>query len=413
MNFVDYVLITQYNCYKIEYDEEMIDKDGLFFAELTKEDILKYGNINHTYSTEILKNDTNINKINTWFNDNINTLLDDINNDEVINKKEESTICIGNHFYTLSNSCIKVKTSKIKRYLSFLGYYRYATLILIDKQYDLNFLIVPKIGSKIRNIISPCAIQYEDKEGNIKKANFYGKGSKYSVLEIESLLILNTYIQCYQEKQNYEKILIMKYKIGSATSKPITDKTTEINITNMSKMYYESCKNIIQYSRDFDVRFNTSQYILNSSYNNYVHMMSTFNKASQKINIEIGDEIMNNYNDKIKNIYNDVVVNKISIALNRLVGQDKGYMALTKLYNVRNEKSIYDTILFIATTYHRHIINKNNVNKPILLNNEEIDHITQIVNDKEDAKIIAQAIIFKGTCFYKIKKENKDMEKGE
>lgn len=108
------------------------------------------------------------------------------------------------------------------------------------------------------------------------------------------------------------------------------------------------------------------------------------------------------YSEKIKKIYHSEAVKEVSKRLKNLLQYKKGYEILTSLYSVSNEKRMMNVVSSIVDIYNREK-NKNDIKYKYYystINDIELLEIVDLLNDKEDAEIMAKAIIAYGKVYF-------------
>jgi endonuclease YncB( thermonuclease family) len=115
------------------------------------------------------------------------------------------------------------------------------------------------------------------------------------------------------------------------------------------------------------------------------------------------EEIINMYSEKVKRIYNNDSVKEISKRLKNLLQHKEGYEILTALYGVANEAKMSKILSHIIDEYDRGKSKKDPKKKYYYGNvsNENLEELISLLNDKEDAKIMANAIIGYSKVFFK------------
>lgn len=391
---------SMYSIYTEEFDIE-----ELIFDELNPNEIW---NINSTSGfSEITgfivggKSSLGLNKfISTYLNEIFNYFLTQNIDKTII--KSESSVSIGNCFYSFGvrGGCTPkaLSINPVKKYLSYLGWV-YSCSYCKNGNIEITAILRP---SNTGEINKPFNFSYVDKETGELKINTCLK--KSSEVNLMARLYIETLIKYKMLSEEYSDIIFMKNIL--AGHKPLSDKTEMIPVYKISNKYMDDLLKSLTWSIvSEDVKDITSKYVLNMKKYSYFSKLIRIYSKEQKalINNDFKEEILNMYNERIKKIYNNEVINKLSKGFGRLLRDKKGFDIQAKLYNVTNEKHLFRVIRYIIDTYSRVYISKGNGIS--IINNEELLSLTQLINNKDDAKICVDAILSIGKVFI-VKKEN-------
>lgn len=412
-NQISFELIRQKNGYLLRYE----DFDELTYLDYSEEEIR---NANKTMRADEVKKA--IKEMNEWINLNINNILLMLDSKNEYKCKTASAIGLGNNFYTYSYSK-SIKIEEFRRYLALLGYLKYSTLAkynITDKKSndDMDLLLIPKEYSIITNIINLRDKKIDD-EGNVSEKSYYFPD--HTSIEVEAMIYLKTLLKLKRNRCDYEKAYITKnMKNSKKNSKDVFE---TINIKNWSLDLCEYFYNIIRNKNNDKIAEIVSKFILKDNISNFNKLIETLSKESYKlnnktkyylINEDIGDEIVNMYSEKIKKIYNSEAVKKVSKRLKNLLQHKKGYEILTSLYGVSNEKRMIEVVSNIIDTYDREKNKKDDRYKYYYssITDSELLDIVNLLNDKEDAVIMAKAVIAYGKVYF-LNNQNKEQIESE
>lgn len=398
-NEIDYMMYNKKSNITIETED--FDIEDLIFNPMIIEETY---NVNSSMSMK--NNEGQIKELNEFIENNLeNIFYYYLTQDNKYLSKEMiknvSAIGIGNYFHTLS---IRATTSKKTlniptyiRHLSYLGWVKSVGYVN-NGDIEITTLLIPK---ETDVIYKPFRFTYKDKEtGEVKNLTRMKGNSDILILAKQ---YLNTLLEYKFLSKNYKRIIVMS--LTMAGNKPLSDKQYDLKIQNWSNDLLEKFLNNLNYSTvNYDVKDITSRYVLNPNYRNFRKLIRVYSKNDSMINKKYEEELLNMYSDKVKRIYNNEVVKKIGQGLNRLLYKKKGFEIQTKLYNVANEIHIQKCIREIVDEYYREF------KKYQLLTQEELLEIINLINDKKEAKICADALLSNAKVFIKFKNEKNNEE---
>lgn len=385
-NDIEFRLKDNKSIYSI-YTEEF-DIEDLEYYELDENN--KYWNINS--STNFKEYTQKIPKVNQYLEENLHSIFKSLCGIEVFKSKSSSCSSIGNNYYTKS---IKATTSPkatsqddLIHNLSVVGWI-YGCSYIKNKAIEITLIMKPNDTDEIKK---PYNLSYVDKETGEIKILTYTPNSSES--EMTARLYCETMVNYNLLKEEYNEIIVMYSMLGG--NKPLSHKTFSLKTyDNLTINFYnDMLKPITWSSVNYDVKAATSEYIINiEKYSYFSKLIRVYGKNNQLINIKFKEEILEMYNEIVKSIYNDEIVIKLGNGLNRLLYEKKGFNAQIKLYSVLNERHLQNTIMTLIDEYKR-VFGFN------LLNDEELNRIINKINNKQEAKICADAIIAYSKVFF-------------
>lgn len=394
MNDIGFTITQLKTKYKIEADFEI---DELEYLDIEFEDCRL---INSTLSKRDIE--SQLKNMNDYFNNNFeNVLKYYFTLDEKYIKKDKSMGCIqaGTGYYTLSirasTNKKTQKTKEYKRHLAFLGFIKSVSYIKNDN-IEINSILIPK---QTNEILRPYVFGKEDDETGEFKV--WTSMKKLSDIELISRVYLETHRQYSYLKRDYEKIIYMTFI--PAGNKPLFGKTFELNIKPWSSdLCYSLNFDLFSRNSSYDTKDTLARYISDDRYVNFNNLIKTYAIDNKLIDYKYKEEFVNMYNDKIKEIYNNESVNKLARAFNRLSYDGVGFEIQSKLNSVANTFHLQDALVQLGDTY------KRNYNYCAIVD-EEFKEVLSLIDNKKDAKIVANAILA-GKVFVKFNKKNKDDE---
>lgn len=373
------------------YTEEF-ELDELEYYDLEEEN--KPWNVSSYTNNGEYKN--KIPKVNNYMSENIVDIFKDLLGQEEMKVKNIPYSSLGNNHCVKSNSTpqgIKKGNENI-HYLSIIGWIHGCSYVNNNKM-EATMVLKPCYTDEIKK---PYCITYADKEtGESKILTCVSNSSEINMI---ARLYCETIINFNLVSTEYERVIIMYSMMTS--NKPLAHKTFSLNVYDELTIdfFKDMLKTITWNSIPIDVENITSNYILNiDRYVSFSKLIRVYSKNNALINIKFKEEMLSLYSETVKNIYNNEIVIKLGRSLNRLLRDNKGYNAQIKLYTIANEKHLQSAIRNIVDEYKR-VYNKN------ALNSEELINIINKINNKNEAKICADAIIAYSKVFIK----NKDNE---
>jgi hypothetical protein len=403
-NEIDFRLKDNKSMYSI-YTEEFNIND-LEFEEIDVDDIWNFSSsANLTEKKGYINGNTGDLGLNKFLEENLVDIFNYFLTGELKQKyKSTGSVSVGNSFYgygTRANTSPKSLTiSPIVKYLSMLGWI-YSCSYCKNKNVEITALLNPYNTDEIKK---PFNFSYTDKETGEKK--IIVQMTKSSEINMMSRLYIETLIKYKMLSNEYSDVIFMQNILSG--NKPLSDKTTKIKIYDLSQQYLDDLLKKLTWSNvSEDVKDTTARYVLNlANYNSFSKLVRIYSKDdNSKINSNFKEEILNMYNQKIKNIYNNEVVNKLGSGFGRLLRDKKGFDIQVKLYTVVNEKHLFRVVRTIIDMYSRNYISKSGNNISVI-NDEELLSLTQLINDKHDAKICVDALLSIGKVFITKKEEN-------
>lgn len=391
-NDIEFNLADKKSFYSIECEEF----DELEYIDTNIEDCW---NVNWTLNLKETTN--NIDKMNSFLNENIQDIFNNyLQGKQLENKyKDDNCITIGNCFYGVgiraSTTQKVLKINPINKWLSFLGWL-YGASYCNNDDIESTVIMTPKNTNEIKK---PFNFTYVDKETGNKKV--LTKLKSETEVSMMARLYLETYKKYSMLNEEYDSIMFLKNK--NAGNKPMADEMFKLDIKNISiDLCEEFLKKIYCSKTSIGSKDLTSKFILNNlDYRSFRKMIRQYAKEdNMTIENNIKEEILNMYNSEIRNIYKDDCINKLSKGLKILLNDKKGYDIQVKLYGVRNERQLLKCIRDIINSYYRYY------NESSLINDEQIESIFNLLNDKKDCEIIADAILSLSKIFF-----NKNIDK--
>lgn len=404
-NEIDFELKDNKSMYSI-YTEEFNIND-LEFQNINVEDIWNFSSsANLTEKKGYIDGNQGSLGLNKFLQDNLIDIFNYFLTGEFKNGyKSTGSVSIGNCFYGYgirANTNPKSLTiSPIVKYLSMLGWIYGCSYCKTEKTCEITALLKPYNTDEVKK---PFNFSYINKEMGEKKILVQIKDS--SEINMMARLYLETLIKYEMLSDEYSGIIFMRSILSG--KKPLSDKTISVKIQNLSHQYLDDLLKKLTWSNmDDNIKDVTARYVLNlESYNSFSKLIRIYSKYdNSKIDKKFKEEILNMYNKKIKDIYNSEVVNKLGDGFGRLLRDKKGFDIQVKLYSVANEKHLFRVIRTIIDMYSRNYISKSGNNASII-NDEELLQLTQLINDKDDAKICADALLSIGKVFIIKKEEN-------
>lgn len=405
-----YKFISKENHFLIIIEDDF-KKEDLFLQELKEEFCW---NINSNMNKSELSKQ--LEQANSYFDSELgklNTILDDIEDEKILEKNNINALAIGSHFYTqslrLQQAEKPLKIPEIIRHLSFLGFINSMNYYK-NRNVEINALMISQKYVPIDEILK-IDQRYTDKEtGEQKLLTYLGKNTE---IEIMAIMVLKASLQKQYLSDICEKIVFTQY--NKAGNKPLPDKYYEVYIPKYSIELYEKFLKKISYSNEnVDVKDATAKFIVFNRYRDFRNLIYVYSKQNEKIDIKHKEELMQTFNNKVQVIFNNGSIKKLGSRLNYLLYKKKGFQMLTKLYSVRNEKHLATVITDIIDNYKRYTERDKKIVKSLhALNQNELEEIINLVNDKEDARVCANAIIAYSRVFLDIPKNQEVKDEQE
>lgn len=342
------------------------------------------------------------NKINEYMEENIVSIFKYIlKDDKEFKDKNINYSSWGNNYCTKSNSNIKTAKSgsRMRHYLSAIGWLHGCSYIrskYTDNQdIEATIILKPKDTDEIKK---PYNGTYVNKDTGEVKIYAYSKKSQNNVV---ADIYCKTSINYNLLADEYDGIIVMY--CTATKNKPMPNKTEELKIhRHFSNNFYNEMIRYITHSyTPIDVEIAVSQYVLNlEKYKEFSNLIRACAKNNTFIKNNLKKEMVFLYGQIIKDIYDNIAIMKLGKGLNRLLYENKGYMAQIKLYGVANEKHIHNCVRLICDEYKRTFGYS-------VISDAELLEVIEIIDGKDNAKICADAIISYAKVFIENKKEIK------
>lgn len=376
-NDIEYKIIKQNHRYLIK--TEGFDKDEIEWIDITLEDCKM---VNSTMSKA--NKNGQISKMNKYMNQNINEIINYYTSFEQNEDKKMDAIQVGSVFYSLglrgSAVAVKHKVKTNKRHLSYFGFIS-ASSYTKNKNIEINAVLTPR---ETKSIYKPFTFGKKNEETG--EYEVWTTMNKMSDIEMMARVYLETHIKYKYLEKECEKIIFTK--LLPAGNKPLVDKTEELKLVNWS---YDLLKqlNFDLFGRktSVDLKDKISRFVIDKKYSNLKTMINQYSKDNKIMNKKFEEELIDMYSDKIKRIYKNENVQKLAKGFNTLSYNGEGFDIQAKLYSVANEMHIQDIIVKLGDAY------KRKYKGSILLRHEEFQEVMNLINDKKDAKIMANAIL--------------------
>ncbi|MDF2881249.1 MAG: hypothetical protein K0R54_1806 [Clostridiaceae bacterium] len=397
-NGIDWVLTNKKAYFVIETKEDFAYKD-LILSTLSVDDMWSINSSLNRSEKEVRLN-------------NLNEFLDKQENMEMIfnyyetlddkflkgSKSEGATYC-GTCFYTKGiRGGLSPKAKNVNDFenqLSFLGFIVATTYCKTD--YEVNIILFPK---KIDRIQRPYNWTYSNKEtGEIKHFTFFGKNSKSIV---NAKIYLKTLIKFKSELMigNYEKALYMQ--LSPTSKKPMADLNFEVPMLDISIDLCEILLMKIEYSKvSEDVKIITSEFLLNTKYNNFSKLIQIYAKKKELLEEKMIEELVRLQNHKVQEIYKNQSIRRVANGLKSLLRDKIGYDIQVLLLNCNTITDLSKVMRQISLLHWKYM-------KRPCINEEEIEEIINFADNNEAVRTIGDAILTYSSVYYK--KKGTDIE---